>query len=166
MASGTIPIFGVPIPITLFVQVFVGYSANVEASGSISGTATATGGTQSSVTYDPSTGVTPTGSAWLNGAVSFNQPQFKVQAEAKATVTPQFFLQAAYIGGPIVSLTAYADATLPTNGCSVTTTIGAQVGVGAKIDIDFDGINALTDTTSVATVYGPTPLWSYPFSIC
>eukprot|EP00048_Salpingoeca_helianthica_P011293 m.162450 g.162450 ORF g.162450 m.162450 type:complete len:546 (-) comp15203_c0_seq1:100-1737(-) len=166
VASGSIPVFGVEIPVNLLVQVFAGYQASGEASASLSGTATAQGSVSGGVSYTLAKGITTPGTGSLTGTLSYSQPTLNVYAEALVYLAPQLYLQVAYLGGPTLTFVAYGDAVLPSGSCQVTQNIGVEVDAGAQISVSIPHLVSYQKSTSPVTVYGPSILWNESTSFC
>ena len=54
IATGTIPVFGIPVPVTLFLDLSAGFKFNAHATGTISGSVSASGSVGAGFNYDGS----------------------------------------------------------------------------------------------------------------
>jgi hypothetical protein len=108
IATGTIPIFGIPVPVTLFLDLSAGFKFNAQATGTISGSVSASGSVGAGFNYDGSS-LAPFANFNFQATPSFNDPTAQATTQLVVYIVPELYLQVFYIGGPTVSIPIYAQ---------------------------------------------------------
>lgn len=163
VASGTLPVFGVQIPINLLLEILGSYQASGSAYASLSASASVTGTVVAGYTYSSSSGSSPTGSAQYTPNFQLSPPQYQVTGTATAAIVPQISLSVGYVGSAVGSASIWGEADLTvdsSNTCSVSESVGAEVDVGSSININIPGIYSYTSDTPMTAVYGPVNVWT------
>ena len=130
IATGTIPIFGILVPVTLFLDISAGFNLKAQATGTISGSVSASGIVSAGFNYDGSS-LLPSADFDFQAAPSFNGPTLHATTLLEFHIMPELYLQVFYIGGPTLSLPIYAQVNAQALPRSSTSNDDASVGASA-----------------------------------